>query len=227
MRNSYLCILLIFPFLFSIDLLFSESVNKKNRILPDIRKSEKNNKRVPFIGSIVMPEDFECPSLWICYNGKLTKIKKDFSSFIIKDFDRSNISILFVSPDNLTSVTEEENNINNFKIKNDSSYKFFSLEKIVNKNENSWIIQENTLSEIPLNTFIFFIDPDSIDFFLKNVTWNSKGSVVELPKVVINKIVDKSKLTKSCISFMDIKPFHKVQDKKEIVKKNVRISMLL
>src|SRR5437764_544617 len=85
----------------------------------------------------------------------------------------------------------------------------------IEKNNNKEI-------EISLNTLIILLDPDSIEFSLEKAKWKKNSHVIELPKILITKIKDKSKLEKCCLSYMNIKPFHCEQEKKEVQQKSTR-----
>jgi len=97
----------------------------------------------------------------------------------------------------------------------------------------TWDIQESKLKiaknemEIPLNTLIILFDPNCVEFCLENVKWKDDNNIIELPRIIIKKIKDTINFEKSCLSFMNIKCLHCEQDKKEIIKDNVKLSMIL
>jgi hypothetical protein len=190
--------------------------------------------------TISIPDDIECPYIYLCYKGKLIKIKNtDVSSFTIKDFDCCQLNLLFVSAENLILNTQQ-NTILTIELCAENKYKFYRLDKTIqnpfdekSQQLNTWQINEEKLTcidneiEVPLNTLIILIDPNSIDFSLQNSTWKQDTNIIDLPKIVIHDIINSTKFEKSCLAFMDIKPFHSQQEIKEILQEKVRRCMII
>jgi len=222
---------------FQVQCSLSEPLDKspaKESLLTDIKHMEKNNKIISIIGSIKIINNVISTSyFYFCHNGKIIKLKKDLS-FTIKDYDHPEMNMLFVSSENIM-VNSEENTIVSLKLKSDTSYKFYKLTKKLQKQTVNWTIKETDLDsrenndeiKIPLNTVIVLIDPNSIDYSLENESWKVGSNVIKLPTIVIKKIKDKDMLDKCCLAFMNIKPFHGEQEKREIFQNNITIRMIV
>lgn len=192
-----------------------------------------------FTGIVKMPtcknSDLE---LCMCYNGDIIKIRRNDNLFMIKDSRKDRLNILFTSPENF-SIDSQDNTVLFFKLKEGNSYKFFKLLKR-NKESNfikksDWDITDANLPisndkiVVPLNTLIIPIDPSTIDILFEKMISKEGSKIVKLPTIVIEgqNFCDLEKqINKCCLAFMNLKPFHCKQSKKEVIQDNLKVCLV-
>jgi len=231
MNKFYLFLLLNISF----SLLVGLDITQKGAASKIIKRDE-----VFYAGVVKMPTcknaDIE---LCMCYNGDIIKVKRNDNLFMIKDSNKKKINILLTSSENF-SVDSQDNTILYFKLGRGHSYKFFELLKKLKMTKNSinkftWEITETDLPKkddkiiIPLDTLIIPIDPDKVEITFNEVMTKQGGKVINLPTIVIEgqDFCDlEEQINKCCLAFMNIKPFHAQQVKKEVRQDNLKVCMV-
>lgn len=199
----------------------------------------KNNE-VFYTGVVKVPKcknsDIE---LCMCYNGDIIKVKRNDNLFMIKDSNKDRINILFTSSENF-SVDSQDNTILFFRLGKKHSYKFFELLKKLKVNANypkkyGWEVKETDLPQkedkiiIPLDTLIIPIDPTKIKISFNQMLTKEGSKVLNLPTIVIegqNFCDIEEQINKCCLAFMNIKPFHCKQNKREVRQDNLKVSIV-
>lgn len=231
-KNRYKSTLILMLFLLN-NFLFITGRDYE-RIEPEISPKKS------ILGTIKLPENLSADSyLYLCYKGEVLKVHQHDTYFIIKDSDNSDINIIFTSPENI-SFCAEENTIFCLKLSSNYKYKFYKLSKKEKDNQMlTWEINETKLSKknknneikIPLNTLIVPLDANEVNVYLENNSWKKTGKLIKLPTIIIKELNNKEKIEdqflKCCLSFIDLKPFHAKQDKREINHDNLKISLLV
>ena len=214
-------------------------ITQKGATSKIIKKDE-----VFFTGVVKIPScknaDIE---LCMCYNGDILKIKKNDNLFMIKDSRKDRINILFTSSENF-SVDSQDNTILFFKIENKNTYRFFELLKKLKETKNitkntekkhCWEITESDLPKkedkvvVPLDTLIIPIDPSKIEISFDEMCSKQGSKIVNLPTIVIegqNFCDLEEQINKCCLAFMNIKPFHTKQNKREVRQDNLKVCIV-
>lgn len=211
----------------------------------DITQKGATNKIIKrdqlfFTGIVNMPKcNNSDTELCMCYNGDIIKVKRNDNLFMIKDSIKDRINILFTSSENF-SVDSQDNTILFFKLGQNHSYKFFELlrklkEKTSSPRKYIWEIKETELPKkedkiiVPLDTLIIPIDPSKIEISFNEMTTKENSIVVNLPTIVIegqNFCDLEEQINKCCLAFMNIKPFHTKQGKREVKQDNLKVCMV-
>ncbi|MDR3645969.1 MAG: hypothetical protein P4L22_00325 [Candidatus Babeliales bacterium] len=197
-------------------------------------------EQVFYTGIVKMPTckntDIE---LCMCYNGDIIKVKRNDNLFMIKDNIKDRINILFTSAENF-SVDSQDNTILFFKLDKKHTPKFYKLLKKLKMTKDStnkftWEITETDLPAkedkifVPLDTLIIPIDPDKIEISFNEVMTKQTSKVINLPTIVIEGQAFcnlEEQMDKSCIAFMNIKPFHAMQNKREVRQDNLKVCLV-
>jgi len=195
-----------------------------------------NKKQDCFYSGIIK---IECQNqnleLYMSYNGNIIKVKKNDNLFMVKDCKKNKINILITSPENF-SVDSQDNTVLYFKLKKCYSYKFFELlKKTLQANKFSWEIKETELPKksekiiVPLNTLVIPIDPNKVNISFEDKISKDGNKVISLPTIIINNECIENleeQINQSCLAFMNLKPFHTNQEKKEIRQDNLKVFLV-
>ena len=201
------------------------------KIVPN-RVDLSTNRLVPatLMGEVKFPSNCKANGFCLYFNGACVSVED--GTYIFKSPTES-INILVIDSDGLDKQLDE-NNLVTLTLKKGFCYYFYNLNKRRDLNGFSWDIRAAYLPVfrqtkiVPLNTLIVPISIDYVDKELENVVFKFGNRSTKLPAVKIKdgKAVPQE-IAKSCMAFLDLKPFHSKQKTQEARSDNLKVSMFV
>ena len=186
---------------------------------------------VTFIGDLKFPNKVIEAGFCVYFNGSFISVEE--GSFIFRS-STDKINILITDPKNI-EIRTEENNLATLILKDNSSYYFYFISRKFLGRECTWEVQNikaqvfNNVTIIPLNTLIIPISTQFVDKELENKKFKMSTVSLKLPSIIVKGEKDKinQEILRSCMAFVDFKPFHSKQKTKEVKSDNLTVSMIV
>lgn len=169
------------------------------------------------------------------YDGEVVEVMDD--TFSIKDQNLSEINLLVVDPEKIKFGTEE-NTVLQLSLET-KEYKYYKLTPTQFLSPSScrtlscsWKITEQSLNEqIPFNTLIVPLNPNTVEISINNVVCKQGGLAVKLPSIKLaQKLGQKSLkdlIAEAYLKSIRLKPFHTKQKVRSITHNAMKISMIV
>ena len=200
-------------------------------ITKDSTKNLNFSKNTLYFGQF---QDIPFINFCVFYNGELINVHD--ATFVIKDNLLLNINFLFVDPEKIKFITEE-NTVLNLKLET-KNYKFYQLSLVQKESSEykdgyagSWnIVEQLIVDSIPNNTVLIPLNPINLEIKLHSSTYKPNNLVINLPKIKLTSKSDQSLkdlITEGYLKTLVLKPFHTKQQIKFNTQNTTKMSIII